>query len=149
VVVGVGGGKAMDTAKAVGHVAGVKWASVPTIVSTDTPTSALAVIYTDESVFEEYTVDAEIVCDAMIAADGYGRALHEGRIAPSHPARSVERAAPAPGPVVDKGVPVPRRAGLRRAGDQARPGQQRGESMLGRLRRSVLLACSRSRCTFV
>jgi glycerol dehydrogenase len=51
VVVGVGGGKAMDTAKAVGHEAEVKWASVPTIVSTDTPTSALSVIYTDDGVF--------------------------------------------------------------------------------------------------
>lgn len=50
VVVGVGG-KTMDTAKAVGHEAGVKWASVPTIVSTDMPTSALA---TDDGVFEEY-----------------------------------------------------------------------------------------------
>ena len=54
VVLGVGGGKAMDTAKAVGHEAGVSWASVPTIVSTDTPTSALSVIYTDDGVFEEY-----------------------------------------------------------------------------------------------
>ena len=54
VIVGVGGGKTMDTAKAVGHEAGVKWASVPTIVSTDTPTSALSVIYTDDGVFEEY-----------------------------------------------------------------------------------------------
>jgi glycerol dehydrogenase len=54
VVVGIGGGKTMDTAKAVGHAVGAKWASVPTIVSTDTPTSALAVIYTDDGVFEEY-----------------------------------------------------------------------------------------------
>jgi len=54
VVVGLGGGKAMDTAKAVGRLASVSWACVPTIVSTDTPTSALAVVYTDDGVFEEY-----------------------------------------------------------------------------------------------
>jgi len=54
VVIGIGGGKTMDTAKAVGHETGGKWASVPTIVSTDTPTSALSVIYTDDGVFEEY-----------------------------------------------------------------------------------------------
>ena len=35
-------------------VVGVKWACVPTIVSTDTPTSALSAIYTDDGVYEEY-----------------------------------------------------------------------------------------------
>ena len=73
VVVGAGGGKAMDTAKAVGHEAGATWASVPTIVSTDTPTSALAVIYTDEGVFEEYMLLPRnpdlVLVDTQVAAN--------------------------------------------------------------------------------
>jgi glycerol dehydrogenase len=73
VILGVGGGKAMDTAKAVGHEAGVKWASVPTIVSTDTPTSALAVIYTDDGVFEEYMLLPRnpdlVLVDTQVAAN--------------------------------------------------------------------------------
>jgi glycerol dehydrogenase len=54
VIVGVGGGKTLDAAKAVGHKAGLPWATAPTVASTDAPTSALAVIYTDDGVFEEY-----------------------------------------------------------------------------------------------
>jgi glycerol dehydrogenase len=54
IVVGVGGGTTLDTAKAAGHQAGIAWATVPTVASTDAPTSALSVVYTDEGVFEEY-----------------------------------------------------------------------------------------------
>ena len=54
VVVGVGGGTTLDTAKATGHQAGIAWATVPTVASTDAPTSALSVVYTDDGVFEEY-----------------------------------------------------------------------------------------------
>lgn len=87
VIVGVGGGKTMDTAKAVGHESGAKWASVPTIVSTDTPTSALAVIYTDDGVFEEYMllprnpdlvlVDTQVAVNAPVGffVAGMGDAL--------------------------------------------------------------------------
>ena len=46
VVVGMGGGKAIDTAKAVGYAVQARTAIVPTIASTDAPTSAVAVIYT-------------------------------------------------------------------------------------------------------
>ncbi|MGN6170017.1 MAG: glycerol dehydrogenase [Solirubrobacteraceae bacterium] len=73
VIVGVGGGKAMDTAKAVGYEAALTWASVPTIVSTDTPTSALSVIYTDDGVFEEYMLLPRnpdlVLVDTQIAAN--------------------------------------------------------------------------------
>ncbi len=47
VVVGVGGGKALDAAKAVAIHFGVRYASVPTIASTDAPASFSAAIYND------------------------------------------------------------------------------------------------------
>lgn len=87
VAVGLGGGKAMDTAKAVGHQIGGSWASVPTIVSTDTPTSALSVVYTDDGVYEEYIllprnpdlvlVDTQVVVNAPVRflVAGMGDAL--------------------------------------------------------------------------
>ena len=52
VVVGVGGGKALDTAKGVAYYEGAPVVSVPTIASTDAPTSAIAVTYTEDHVFD-------------------------------------------------------------------------------------------------
>ncbi len=52
VVAGVGGGKAIDTAKIVADRAGVPVIIVPTIASTDAPCSGCAVIYSDNGVFE-------------------------------------------------------------------------------------------------
>ena len=54
VVVGVGGGKIFDTAKAVAYKAGTPVIIAPTIASTDAPCSALSVIYTEDGVFESY-----------------------------------------------------------------------------------------------
>jgi len=53
-VIAVGGGKAIDTGKAVANKMGVECIIVPTIAATDAPTSALSVIYTTEHVFKEY-----------------------------------------------------------------------------------------------
>jgi glycerol dehydrogenase len=87
VIVGVGGGKTLDAAKAVGHKAGLPWATAPTVASTDAPTSALAVIYTDDGVFEEYMffphnpdlvlVDTEVAANApyRFLVSGMGDAL--------------------------------------------------------------------------
>lgn len=87
VIVGLGGGSTIDTAKSAGFIAGIRWASVPTVASTDAPTSALAVIYTADGAFEEYRffprnpdlvlVDSQIVADAPAAflAAGVGDAL--------------------------------------------------------------------------
>ena len=54
VVVAVGGGSTIDAVKASGFLAGIRWATVPTVASTDAPTSAHAVVYTEDGAFEEY-----------------------------------------------------------------------------------------------
>jgi glycerol dehydrogenase len=51
VIVGVGGGKTIDTAKIAADRARLPVVVVPTIASTDAPTSGCAVIYTDDGVF--------------------------------------------------------------------------------------------------
>jgi glycerol dehydrogenase len=72
-IVGVGGGKTLDTAKAVAHPAGLPLVLVPTIASTDAPTSSLSVIYDDDGAFLEYRFygrnpDVVLVDTAVIAA---------------------------------------------------------------------------------
>ena len=51
-VIGIGGGKIFDTAKAVAYYAGTPVFICPTIASTDAPCSALSVVYTEEGIFE-------------------------------------------------------------------------------------------------
>lgn len=87
VVIGVGGGKTLDTMKAVSDELHVPVVIVPTTASTDAPTSALSVIYTDDGVFKEYKfydknpdlvlVDTEVVVKAPIKlfASGMSDAL--------------------------------------------------------------------------
>ncbi|GLS21788.1 glycerol dehydrogenase [Labrys miyagiensis] len=53
VVVGIGGGKTADTAKLAAIANQARIAIVPTIASTDAPTSAIAVTYTPQGLFKE------------------------------------------------------------------------------------------------
>ena len=87
VIIGVGGGKAMDTAKAVAYYEKLPNIIVPTIASTDAPTSALSVIYKENGQFEEYlplpanpncvVVDSDIIAKApsRLLVAGMGDAL--------------------------------------------------------------------------
>ncbi len=52
VLVGMGGGKAIDTAKIAADRAGIPVIIVPTIASTDAPCSGCAVLYTDQGAFD-------------------------------------------------------------------------------------------------
>lgn len=53
-VVGVGGGKALDTSKCLADLLGVRIVTVPTIVSTCAASSALAVMYTENHAFDGF-----------------------------------------------------------------------------------------------
>lgn len=86
-IIGIGGGKTLDTAKAVAYYKNIPVVIVPTIASTDAPCSALSVIYTDSGVFEKYLflphnpnlvlVDTDVVANApcRLLVSGMGDAL--------------------------------------------------------------------------
>lgn len=87
VLVGMGGGKAIDTAKIAADRAGIPVIVVPTIASTDAPTSGCAVVYSEQGVFETtyyqrlnpaaVLVDTQIIVKAPVRflVSGMGDAL--------------------------------------------------------------------------
>jgi len=87
VVLAIGGGNTIDAVKAAAFDAGVRWATIPTVASTDAPTSALSVIYTEDGEFEKYRffphnpdmvlVDTQVCADAPVKflVGGIGDAL--------------------------------------------------------------------------
>ncbi len=53
-VIGMGGGKAIDTAKGAAHMLGLPLVSLPTLVSNCAPITALSVVYRDEGPFDSF-----------------------------------------------------------------------------------------------
>ncbi|WP_434778029.1 glycerol dehydrogenase [Neisseria sp. Ec49-e6-T10] len=82
VVAGIGGGKTLDTAKAVAHALNVPVAVIPTIASTDAACSALSVIYTAQGEFDRYLVLPQnpnlVLVDSAIVAKAPVRLLIAG-----------------------------------------------------------------------
>ncbi len=87
VIIGVGGGKTLDTAKAIANAIKTPVVLAPSIASTDAPCSALSVVYTAQGAFKRYLlfprnpdvvmVDSQIVLGAPVRflISGMGDAL--------------------------------------------------------------------------
>lgn len=86
-VAGIGGGKTLDTAKEIGEKLKINTIIIPTLASTDAPTSRLSVIYNEDGTFNSYKlhtkspdlvlVDSNIIAHAptKFLISGFGDAL--------------------------------------------------------------------------
>jgi glycerol dehydrogenase len=82
VVVGAGGGKVLDTARARAADLDLPVVSCPTIASGDAPCSDLSVVYTEEGVFQKYRFYRKnpdlVLVDTQVIAQGPPRLLVAG-----------------------------------------------------------------------
>lgn len=82
VIVGAGGGKVLDTARAAASNLELPVVCCPTVASSDAPCSALSVIYTHEGVFEEFLIYRRnpdlVLVDTQVIAQSPPRLLVAG-----------------------------------------------------------------------
>ena len=82
VVIGAGGGKVLDAARAVADDLDLPVVNCPTVASSDAPCSALSVMYTPEGVFQEYRFYRKnpdlVVVDTHVVAQAPARLLVAG-----------------------------------------------------------------------
>ncbi len=98
IIIGMGGGKTIDTAKIVSDRAGIPVIIVPTIASSDAPCSGCAVIYTEDGIFDSVyyqRMNPEVILvDITLIAEAPVRYLIAGMgdaLATWFEARSCER----------------------------------------------------------
>jgi glycerol dehydrogenase len=81
-IIGAGGGKVLDTARAVASDLLLPVVTCPTIASSDAPCSALSVVYTEEGVFEQYRIYGRnpdlVLVDTQVIAESPARFLVAG-----------------------------------------------------------------------
>jgi len=81
-IIGAGGGKVLDTARAAAASLGLPVVNCPTVASSDAPCSALSVIYTSEGIFQEYRFYRKnpdlVLVDTSVIAQGPARLLAAG-----------------------------------------------------------------------
>jgi glycerol dehydrogenase len=81
-IVGAGGGKVLDTARAAAADLDLPVVNCPTVASSDAPCSALSVLYTEEGVFQEYRFYRKnpdlVLVDTQVIAQGPPRLLVAG-----------------------------------------------------------------------
>jgi glycerol dehydrogenase len=82
VIIGAGGGKVLDTARAAAADLRLPVVNCPTVASSDAPCSALSVVYTDEGVFQEYRIYGRnpdlVLVDTQVIAQSPPRLLVAG-----------------------------------------------------------------------
>jgi len=82
IIIGAGGGKVLDTARAVASDLMLPVVNCPTIASSDAPCSALSVVYTDEGAFDQYRIYRRnpdlVLVDTEVIAKSPARFLTAG-----------------------------------------------------------------------
>jgi glycerol dehydrogenase len=82
VIVGAGGGKVLDTARAAADGLHLPVVNCPTVASSDAPCSALSVIYTEEGVVQEFRIYRKnpdlVLVDTQVIAQSPPRLLVAG-----------------------------------------------------------------------
>lgn len=82
VVVGAGGGRTLDVAKAIAARLDVALVTVPTIASTDAPTSSLSVVYTEAGEFDDFEFHGAnpdlVLVDSGLIAEAPTRLFRSG-----------------------------------------------------------------------
>ena len=80
-IIGMGGGKTIDTARVVARQLGVKYIAAPTIAATDAPTASACVVYSNEGSVVDYFIAKNpdyVLVDTRIIAEAPARFLVSG-----------------------------------------------------------------------